>query len=140
MRKLRACICVDWRGPYQMWKDFKELQLRVYDDIGTELVMVFPGEDESHRVFGGKPVHKPNLHACAIVDHYRGALFLGGNIDNAICGTVYIIERAHDDDIDYDAIEDGKTELPIVDISESDIDDIKGVWGDDDDEDDDDEE
>ena len=67
-------------------------------------------------------------------------MFLGGNIDNAICGTVYIIERAYDDDIDYDAIEDGKTELPIVDISESDIDDIKGVWGDDDDEDDDDEE
>jgi hypothetical protein len=128
---------VEWQGPYSMWKDTKEIQLALDDSAGTELVMIMPGEDESHRLFKGKRVHVPNLRACAIVDHYRGAFFLGGDV---ICGTVYVIERAYDDDIDYDAIEDDKTELPNVDISDDNLAMVSGVWGDDDEEDEEDDE
>ena len=126
---------VEWQEPYRMWKDTFVLQLAVNKSRGTELVMVMPGEDESHRLFKGKPVHERNHRACAIVDHYKGPKFLGGSIDDMICGTVYIIEMAFNEDIDYDAIEYGKTELPIVDISDDNLAVVSGVWGDDDEDD-----
>jgi hypothetical protein len=138
-KRQSTLLKVDWQGPYPMWKDTKEIQLALDDSAGTELVMVMPGEDESHRRFARKLVHAPNLRACAIVDHYRGAFFLGPHVENAICGTVYIIERAYDPEIDYDAIEDGKTELPIVDISDDNLAMVSGVWADDDTDDDDEE-
>jgi hypothetical protein len=139
-KRQSTLLKVDWQGPYPMWKDTKEIQLALDDSAGTELVMVMPGEDESHRRFARKLVHAPNLRACAIVDHYRGAFFLGPHVENAICGTVYIIERAYDPEIDYDGIEDGKTELPIVDISDDNLAMVSGVWADDDTDDDCDEE
>lgn len=126
-----------WQGPYAMWKDTKQIQLAVDESRGTELVMVMPGENESHRSFDHKLVHVPNLRACAIVDNYRGPWYLGGNVENAICGTVYIIERVYDDDIDYDAIKDDKTELPLVDISNDHLVVVRyQVWDEDDDDDD----
>lgn len=108
---------VEWQGPYRMWKDILVLQLAVNKSRGTELLMVTPGEDECHRLFKGKPVHERNHRACAIVDHYKGPKFLGGSIDDMICGTVYIIEMA----FNGDAIEYGKTELPLVDISDDNL-------------------
>lgn len=135
----------DWNGPYPMWKDAKELVLFTINN--TKVVMIMPGEDESHRIYDGKPVHTPNLLASAIVDEFFGPYFLGPDASNSIHGTVYIYEEFYNpDDEEYDSDNDvgdeGKEE-PVTDLSDESIARLKKVWGmneDDDDNDDEDDE
>jgi hypothetical protein len=133
----------DWKGSHPMWRDNKKLVLFEDCDTKSQVVMVMPGEEESHRLFNKKPVHTPNLLASAIVDEFFGAFYLGPDASNSIHGTVYIYEECYNPDDDYDEeMEDicEEKEEPVTDLSDESIARLKKVWGLDEDEDDEDDE
>lgn len=144
-RRLAKMTTADWKGPYSMWKDAKELVLFGDCDTQRKVVMIMPGEEESHRLYAKKPVHTPNLLASAIVDEFFGASYLGPDASNSIHGTVYIYEEFYNpDDGDYSTDEELREiceakEEPVTDLSDESIARLKKVWGMDEDDEDDDE-